>query len=525
MASACILGWALSSGWASAGSTPDLSRLLSAINPPQSQTALLVRPMAAGHSEAILSQNADTLLLPASTQKLLTAVASMAQLGRNFRFQTQIYADALPRKGILEGNLYISFSGDPSLTREDLRLLLKQVTGPRSQTPTPALAPALTPALKRIQGNIYLVGSKQAQLQAPGWVWDDLGICFAAPVSSFIIDKNCIQGQLQPSHGGGQTGSPASLPSRVRFADYLPVRISSDAVFDTQARRPFCNLALQRLANNSYHIGGCHKGRQPLPLAIAVTDPGVFAQETLLQLSQAQGLSLSGQLGLLQRLPNDVSLLASHSSAPLPELLDTMLLDSDNLIADSLLKQLGESVYHQAGNFDNGVAAMRKILTALGIDLSGAQLVDGSGLSRYNLLSASQLAAVLGLMYTDARFKDLLDSLPVAGVSGTLRYGRHYTRAPLKQHVIAKTGSMQGVANLAGFVRLGANRDYLVVVLENGLSPQAKQQQQAPFGALFLQGLIDSLEHDDGHDRRLGKVEAERPGKAQDKQLGQPAAE
>lgn len=137
---------------------------------------------------------------------------------------------------------------------------------------------------------------------------------------------------------------------------------------------------------------------------------------------------------------------------------------------------------------------MRHILTELGIDLTNANIVDGSGLSRYNLLSAKQLADVLALIYQDARFHSLIDSLPEAGVSGTLQYRLGYTKPPLKHRVFAKTGSMQGVANLAGFMRLAQQRDILFVVLENGISPETKKQRKPAFSADFLTRLLSAVE-------------------------------
>jgi D-alanyl-D-alanine carboxypeptidase/D-alanyl-D-alanine-endopeptidase (penicillin-binding protein 4) len=205
-------------------------------------------------------------------------------------------------------------------------------------------------------------------------------------------------------------------------------------------------------------------------------------------------MSLAGKVQLGTSLPQKAKLIASHSSAPLPELLETMLLKSDNLIADSLFKQLGKSYFKTQGSFTNGAAAMQRILTNLGIDLSNANIVDGSGLSRYNLLNAKQLAAVLALIHQDSRFSPLITSLPQAGISGTLRYRMGYNKPPLKQQIFAKTGSMQGVSNLAGFIRLPQHNDTLFVILENGMSPELKNQHKPSFNAEFLKQLISVLQ-------------------------------
>ncbi|WP_133181024.1 D-alanyl-D-alanine carboxypeptidase/D-alanyl-D-alanine endopeptidase [Shewanella decolorationis] len=456
------------------GASPTISQTLLAkqiadIAPRHSQVALLARDLST--NTLLYSQQADTLFIPASTQKVLTAVTAMASLGSDFRYVTELWSDAPIRQGHIAGSVYLRFSGDPTLTQDDLKALFAHLQ---------------KQGIKSVEGHLYLIGDKQEQLQAPGWVWDDLGICFAAPVSSYIINQNCVYGLFAPSS--------AKHASEVKLrASSFGVKVTSDAIFSPQAGHDFCQLDLVRLGQNQYHLRGCYPGSEAIPLAIAISDPEKFAMDTLTATLKGE-MSLSGKVKIGKTIPSKAKLIASHSSAPLPELLKTMLLKSDNLIADSLFKRVGQSYYKTQGSFTNGAAAMRHILTELGVDLTNANIVDGSGLSRYNLLSAKQLADVLALIYQDARFRSLIDSLPEAGVSGTLQYRLGYTKPPLKHRVFAKTGSMQGVANLAGFMRLAQQRDILFVVLENGISPETKKQRKPAFSADFLTLLLNAIE-------------------------------
>lgn len=456
------------------GASPTISQTLLAkqiadIAPRHSQVALLARDLST--NTLLYSQQADILFIPASTQKVLTAVTAMANLGPEFRYVTDLWSDAPIRQGHIAGSVYLRFSGDPTLTQDDLKALFAHLQ---------------KQGITSIEGHLYLIGDKQEQLQAPGWVWDDLGICFAAPVSSYIINQNCVYGQFAPSS--------AKHASEVKLrASSFGVKVSSDAIFSPKAGHDFCQLDLVRLGQNQYHLRGCYPGSEAIPLAIAISDPEKFAMDTLTATLKRE-MSLSGKVKIGKTIPSKAKLIASHSSAPLPELLKTMLLKSDNLIADSLFKRVGQEYYKAQGSFTNGAAAMRNILTELGVDLTNANIVDGSGLSRYNLLSAKQLAEVLALIYQDARFHRLIDSLPEAGVSGTLQYRLGYTKPPLKHLVFAKTGSMQGVANLAGFMRLAQQRDILFVVLENGISPETKKQRKPAFSADFLTLLLIAIE-------------------------------
>ncbi|NRB25361.1 D-alanyl-D-alanine carboxypeptidase/D-alanyl-D-alanine-endopeptidase [Shewanella sp.] len=439
--------------------------VLTKIKPPHSHTAIIATNLVTG--DILFEQSPDTLLLPASTMKLLTAVAATSALGAGFTFNTRVYSRFPIKDGVIAGDVYIGFDGDPTLKSEDLKALLAQLT---------------EQGLYRIEGSLYLIGQANEQLQAPGWVWDDLGICYAAPVSSFVLDRNCVHGKLSPKLASNQ--SQLSIPGDI------PISIKNTAVFDKSKTEKFCQLDLQRLAANHFALGGCYSGSQAIKLAIAITDPELFMQASMSQILKSSKIKLKGKILVQHQLPANTHVIATHGSVPLSDLLHTMLLKSDNLIADSLLKQLGKHTFQRPGNFSNGSRALKQILTGEGVELNHAQVVDGSGLSRYNLLSARQLSQVLTLIYTDSRFTPLIDSLPVAGVSGTLKYKTSFNKPPLFKHVIAKTGSMQGVDNLAGFIRSETQADTLFVILENGQSPLEKKQQSAPFSALFLHSLM-----------------------------------
>lgn len=442
------------------------SNILSVIKPPHSHTAILA--LNAVTEEVIFEQNAETLMLPASTMKLLTAVAATSTLGQGFQFKTQIYSQLPMREGVIAGDVYLQFSGDPTLTIQDLRALFNQLS---------------KQGVRQIKGNLYLVGQANEQVKAPGWVWDDLGICYAAPVSSFVLNRNCIYAQLKPKL--------ATNDSQLTLASYLPVNINNTAIFDKTELNEFCELALERSAGNQFSLSGCYSGSQPVKLAIALTDPRLFAKDMVTQLINASKIRFDGEIEITHHRPTQADIIASHVSQKLPDLLNTMLVKSDNLIADSLLKQLGERRYQLPGNFTNGSRAMIDILSRQGVDLRHAQIVDGSGLSRYNLLTATQISQVLSMIYNDERFQFLIESLPVAGVSGTLKYKQYFNKPPLREHIQAKTGSMQGVDNLAGFINLDNGDDIVFVIIENGQSTVEKKQQVAPFSALLLQSLMD----------------------------------
>ncbi len=193
-----------------------LDDLLNLITPASSQTAVWIEDLQSG--EQLLSHNSETLMIPASTQKLLTAVTATELLGEEFRYHTSILSTGSPKSGVLKGDLYLLFSGDPTLTRRDLTELFKRVT---------------EAGISQVQGNLILIGETHEQLRAPGWVWDDLGICYAAPVSSYVINQNCVHGKLEPTL--------ASDKAKISAPVYLPVKLTTNAIFDKGHKQDFAN--------------------------------------------------------------------------------------------------------------------------------------------------------------------------------------------------------------------------------------------------------------------------------------------
>ncbi|PMG28507.1 D-alanyl-D-alanine carboxypeptidase/D-alanyl-D-alanine-endopeptidase [Shewanella sp. 10N.286.52.C2] len=458
-----------------------LANVMQHIAPPQSQLAINIWDIEKNSS--VYSINEQTLMQPASIQKLLTAVAATKQLGTDFYYETQVYIDGVVVQQQLNGDVYIKFSGDPSFTREQLKQLLTTLK---------------TKDIQHINGNVILVSPTSESLRAPGWVWDDLGICYAAPVSDFIIDKNCVRASLSPL---------ADNASEIIIDAQYPVEISTKAVFKpnidvTQAKAQFCELHMQRFDGNRYRISGCYPGNQTISLAVAVNDPSRYAKDVVKAILNDKQVNYANLIISKQSIPPSAQLLATHQSEKLPKLLKIMLEKSDNLIADSLLKNIGQDFYRQTFNSDNieglyingftmAAKALQSILIELNLPFNDANLVDGSGLSRYNLLTSAQMLSVLQLIDSDTRFQYLTEFLPISGKSGTLKYQQHFNKPPLKAAISAKTGTMLGVENLAGFIQAKNGKHYAFVIIENGLTPDAKQTRLAPFSALLLRRLYD----------------------------------
>ncbi|WP_394247717.1 serine-type D-Ala-D-Ala carboxypeptidase [Vibrio profundi] len=391
--------------------------------PEGSRSSLVLESLSTSTDQVKL--NTQQLYPPASTLKLVTALAAKLELGDEFQFSTAMYKQG--------SDAVILFSGDPTLTREHIKQLLKQYSARSSNT---------------IKGNIWLDNSAFTGYQrAVGWPWDILGVCYSAPATAITLDENCAQASIYTQQDGN---------TRVYIPAHYPIDVATHAstVSKSGQKATQCDLELITSPNNQYRLSGCLVERKkPLPLKFAIQNPELYAQEIVQQLVKELRINFDGDVLIGQPLNRAKPLLiATHQSVKLPELLDIMLKKSDNLIADNLTKALGGHFYVQAGSFNNGTEAIKQILlTKASIDIRNAQLADGSGLSRNNRMTSNDMSQVLRYIWKHNDELGLIDALPTSGQSGTLKYRSSMRKAPIEGQILAKSGSLYGSYNMAGY--------------------------------------------------------------------------
>ncbi|OXY81809.1 D-alanyl-D-alanine carboxypeptidase/D-alanyl-D-alanine endopeptidase [Oceanimonas doudoroffii] len=434
---------------------------VSAATPPANgQSAWMLADAATGNIER--RHQEQQLMKPASTQKLVTVLAGALALGPDWHYTTTLRYRGELRQGRLDGDLLIDFAGDPSLTREQLAALLRQS------------------GIRHVSGRVLLNQYRFAGYdRGNGWSWNDLGVCYTAPAAALILDRNCVQGALYARSG---------QPARATVPAHQPVTVSADVAVLNKAEREqrFCALELDMTPPNQYHLTGCIGPRQdPWPLRFAIQDVTAWGKRLTGWALQQAGITLSGHIEGSRVDAGDWAPLGQHDSPPLRELARQILAHSDNLYADSLLRTLGAQHFNQPGSFRNGTQAVREILKQeADIDLGPSWLADGSGLSAHNLLRAKDLMAVLLTMAQDPRAQWLMAALPVSGESGTLRYRKSVQGPALKGRVIAKTGTIAHVQNLAGFIDTDNGERKAFVLLQNGLSISPEQSAAMAAGEL-----------------------------------------
>lgn len=400
-----------------------------------------VRSMRTG--EPLYSRNIHQPLTPASTLKVLTAEAALIFMKPDYRFSTQLLTDAQTIKnGVLQGNLYIVLSGDPTLTYNDLVELIlnlknQQITG--------------------IAGNVYIDNTAYDQsFYGPDWVEKDKGYCYAAPISASIINHNCIPFKVTPS----KVGQAAQIETFPNF--YYPT-IKNYVV--TKPNRSSCSVRLSTDISSGLEIDGCMPKGKEWGISYVVTDVPEYNRSLFRDVLSQMSVKLAGTV-TFGAAPKNPSMIAHHASEPLSVLITEMLKKSDNVIAGALFKKLGQLYTRRPGSWENGSVAVSQILTRnAGVNLNGLRILDGSGLSPSNLTTPSQLMQVLDYAYHNNSTNDaFISALPIAGVDGTLKH----RMGNIARKVRAKTGTISGVVSLAGYVLSGDKEVLAFVIMVNG---------------------------------------------------------
>ena len=418
-------------------SPPPLAARLSALlrapafHPVDTGVSILVLP----EGRSLLDRNGDRPLRPASTQKILTSAAALALLKPEYVFETRIYSDApIGADGIVTGNLYLQGFGAPDLVAESWWLMARRLA---------ALG------LRRVQGN--LIGDESyfdTERRPPGWPAPGADSWYNAPVGALSCNFNTVTVRIEPSPFLGARPDLTLEPISSFF------QVLNRAVTRTGPT----SLSVDRgyeAGRNTLTVGGTiRRGGGEIVVNRAVEDPPLYALHAFREIARGLGIEITGDL-VVGSVPAGARELYRHESRPLAALLRDMNKNSNNFMAESLLKTLGAQFVGIPGTTENGLEVVRTYLSGIGLEPGTARLADGSGLSDVSRVPARLLAGLLARAHEDFETgPELMASLPIGGADGTLdeRFGGEESR----RRVRAKTGRIAATLTLAGYV---ANRD------------------------------------------------------------------
>ncbi len=440
---------------------PLAASLNALLETPEADVALWgvhVRSLDSG--EEIYDHEGDRLVLPASTMKLVTLAVAAERLGWDYRYETELLSAAPVVDGVLQGDLVVRGSGDPSINAEGA-----------SGTPVFDLwtETLRQDGISAIEGRI-IGDDNLVEEAAPGygWSWDDLPYGYAAPTGALVHRDNMVRLTV---HAGSVAGEDTLVEVSPRASGVRVVNRVDTDIPDAEVE-----LALRRGPDGTLEVwGAIPASGPPVSRTASIANPTVFFVRGLKQALQRGGIRVSGDPVDLddidgRTIGGPLRALLRHQSPPLSALATTLMQTSRNLYAETLLHTLDQR--RRPRTAEAGRAAIRDVLETWEIGPSEVIVADGSGLSRYNYVTARALVDVLGRMQDDPRHADaFMDTLPVAGVSGTL--ATRMVGAAAEGNARAKTGSMANVRTLSGYVTSADNERLAFAVLANNFPGSA----------------------------------------------------
>ena len=426
-------------------------------------TAIAVRPSlgAAKISIAIsdlvtgnelFSLQADTGMNLASNAKLLTSIAALGTLGNGFRWRTSVFIDPVDPAGVVTGDLYLRGRGDPLLTVSHLEELADEL---------------LARGIRTIEGRLVLdTAYFDNDVEPPQFDEQPKERSgFRAPVASLGVARSAATIKIVADPGG-----TANVTIEPDTGTYLQLT-KREVISVTEGRTRLRIDAKLKRDHVEYEVSGqIRYGEGSWDLRRRVDDPARFAAEVFRRALAVRGISIRQRTIANGPVPPTAKLIAAHDSLPLPDVLRFMNKTSDNYVAESVLKTIGAETRTTPGpaTWADGVAGVRAYLMTLGLAPGSYRADNGSGLFAATEVSTHQLVKLLTAAHADYRIgPDLLGSLPIGGVDGTL--GRRWRGQPAQGRVRAKTGTLDKVMSLAGYAAVDSRVPLAFAILVNDI--------------------------------------------------------
>lgn len=393
---------------------------------------------------------------PASTMKLVTSNAALEILGPTFTWKTRAFALGKLRGDVLHGDLYIKGGGDPKLILENFWLFLRRI---RSK------------GIREIRGNLILDRSvfESAPYDPAQFDGDPLKTYNVGP-DALLLNYKALGFRFTPD-AAGRSVQVASDPPMAAFP-VMPPRLTAGECIDWRARtQPAIDASGARFAGN-YPAACGERTWYVHPYQMSHTQ---YFSLVFRRLWAETGGTLTGEVrdGVV---PDNAAPVAEWESAPLAEIIRDINKYSNNVMARQLLLTLAATITKTPANTVHGAAVVRTWMSGKGIDAPEMSIENGSGLSRTERISAISLGRMLAAAYAAPTMPEFIASLPLVAYDGTMRSRLVNQTVAGKAHI--KTGTLNEVRNVAGYVLAASGKRYVVVCLVNHLNADRAYEAQ-----------------------------------------------
>ena len=393
---------------------------------------------------------------PASVQKVITSVTALSSLGADYKFRTTLRTQgSISKDSVLNGNLYLVGGLDPALTEHELRSMVASLK---------------KAGVKRISGTLYAdVSAMDSTYWATGWCWDDAPASFQPYISPLMVHQGFVGVEVKPT-SKGQAPVVNIYPSNSYIKVVNKARTQDNTLGPLTITRDWMHN------DNTIIIEGNCKRRQSTDLSVVGSADFTFA--LLRQYLDEAGIRYGKyDWGTCPVIARDLA----EVTHDLPSIVKEALKESNNLFAEAMFLQTGRLQQPKEVSFKVAAKYLQNFVSRkFGMFSASYNIVDGCGLSQYDLCSPQFMVDMLSLIYKDNElFPILYKSMPISGVDGTLKTRMNDKTTINKVH--AKTGSLTGTCTLAGYIRTADGRDLAFCIMNEGavkMAPSRKVQDQ-----------------------------------------------
>jgi D-alanyl-D-alanine carboxypeptidase/D-alanyl-D-alanine-endopeptidase (penicillin-binding protein 4) len=422
-------------------------------HPTADRTTVTLKVVDLATGKVLYNRGGNKLLTPASNLKIYTSSAALDLLGPDYTWTTEVLSTAKIKSGTCNGNLILRSTGDPMLNTEELAKLADTLVNDHK--------------LRVVRGTVTVQSNprwNQVPLKGPGWMWDDDPDYYNMSIQSMMLDFNTLTVTATPSKGAVAVDvTPASAWPTVEVdaqigGDKPNIKIDRDPFYET------------------IHVTGkLPANATPVQDTITMHDPSRWIAAVFQQMLIDRGVEFRDES--MASSSTDTFPLVSQQGQTLTQAIRHFLKVSENAVGEMVLLKLAETQTQEDVTWPTGANVITDwLINTAGLEPGSFRLDDGSGLSRYNLISADSSIKLLTFMKKHKHFDPFFDGLPTYKVS--LPDDDTWNNTPLKtfeaERVFAKTGGMSGVSTISGYIQTLDNQWLAFSFLGNGYTGSSK---------------------------------------------------
>lgn len=420
-------------------------------------------------NQSIYNKNEKLLMRPASNMKILTTASALIFIGTDYKFKTKVWMNGEIEDSVLLGDIYFQGGFDPDFTFDNLAFLISEIK---------------KKGIKQIAGNVSIDFSNLDSLfWGEGWMWDDEPSTDFPYLTSLVIDDNAVSIITRP---GERINDPALV--QTLHPSNFDIINETETVSNEKSRLRITRNWIDR-GNTIIVSGKININEKADTSRISIFNPEKYFLYLISYLLKKSNITVEGEFTAAPK--TEMAELSFSLERPFADVIINLNKNSDNLSAEMTLRALGLLIDSLKSSASKGLKFLDSLVSIVGMNPNEYRLVDGSGISHYNLITTELVNKILKYFYNEKKelFPILYNSFPIAGVDGTLK--NRMRKTPAEKNVHAKTGTLSGVSTLSGY--LNSQSGHMIcfsIFMQNFVGSSYKAREfQDKICNLLIQGI------------------------------------